>query len=57
MLDDRNPQLADHIDQLHRSGKTVFAAVGSLHMTGPTGLPSLMEKRGYQIERVKNRDN
>jgi uncharacterized protein len=51
-LDDRNPALAEHIDALHQSGKQVFAAVGSLHMFGPLGLPALMAKRGYRVERV-----
>jgi uncharacterized protein YbaP (TraB family) len=31
----------------------VFAAVGSLHMTGPKGLPRLLGQRGYTVERVK----
>ena len=52
LLDDRNPALAEHIDALHQSGKQVFAAVGSLHMFGPLGLPALMAKRGYRVERV-----
>lgn len=52
MLDDRAVPLADHIDALHKSGKRVFAAVGSLHMFGPVGLPALMAKRGYQVERI-----
>jgi uncharacterized protein YbaP (TraB family) len=52
ILDERNPNLAKHIDALHGSGKQVFAAVGSLHMFGPVGLPTLMEKRGYRVERV-----
>lgn len=51
-LDERNPALAEHIDALHGSGKQVFAAVGSLHMFGAMGLPALMEKRGYKVERV-----
>jgi uncharacterized protein YbaP (TraB family) len=51
-LDERNPNLADRIDALHANGKQVFAAVGSLHMFGPIGLPTLMEKRGYRVERV-----
>jgi uncharacterized protein len=51
-LDDRNPQLADRIDALHASGRRVFAAVGSLHQFGPLGLPTLMEKRGYRVERI-----
>ncbi|XAH24958.1 TraB/GumN family protein [Xylophilus sp. GW821-FHT01B05] len=50
LLDERNPVLADGIDALHRSGKTVFAAVGALHMIGPTGLPELLRQRGYEVE-------
>ena len=52
MLDDRNPALASGIDTLHASGKTVFAAVGSLHMFGPQGLPALLAQRGYRVERL-----
>jgi len=52
LLDDRNPNLAERIDAIHKSGKTVFAAVGSLHMFGPIGLPALMQKHGYRVERV-----
>jgi len=51
LLDDRNPALADKIDALHRSGRNVFAAVGSLHMVGPSGLPALLAARGYKVER------
>jgi uncharacterized protein YbaP (TraB family) len=53
MLDDRNPALAAGIDALHAGGKRVFAAVGSLHMIGPRGLPALLAKRGYQVERIE----
>jgi uncharacterized protein YbaP (TraB family) len=52
VLDGRNPALAEHIDALHKTGKNVFAAVGSLHMFGALGLPVLMAKRGYKIDRV-----
>jgi uncharacterized protein YbaP (TraB family) len=52
LLDDRNPNLADRIDGIHSSGKSVFAAVGSLHMFGATGLPAQMSRRGYRVERV-----
>jgi uncharacterized protein YbaP (TraB family) len=52
-LDDRNPNLAERIDVLHKSGKRVFAAVGSLHMFGTLGLPTLLEKRGYKVEQVE----
>lgn len=52
MLDDRNPALADSIAELHAVGQRVFAAVGSLHLIGPTGLPALMAQRGYRVERI-----
>jgi uncharacterized protein YbaP (TraB family) len=52
LLDDRNPGLADAIDAQHASGHNVFAAVGSLHMIGPNGLPALLARRGYEVERV-----
>lgn len=52
MVDDRNPALADAIAELHAVGRRVFAAVGSLHMIGPNGLPTLMAQRGYRVERI-----
>jgi len=52
MLDDRNPALADRIAALHADGQRVFAAVGSLHMTGPLGLPAQMAQRGFVVEPV-----
>ncbi len=52
VLDDRNPQLAEAIDKLHANGARVFAAVGSLHMIGPKGLPALLRQRGYRIEQA-----
>ncbi|MGD0961877.1 MAG: TraB/GumN family protein, partial [Methylomonas sp.] len=52
LLDKRNPNLADKIDNLVSSGKHVFAAVGALHLFGPQGLPTLLAERGYQVERV-----
>lgn len=52
LLDGRNPVMASRIDALHRSGKRVLAAVGSLHMAGSRGLPALLAHRGYAVERV-----
>ncbi|MED5620665.1 TraB/GumN family protein [Ideonella sp. BN130291] len=51
-LDGRNAQMAQRIDALHRSGRQVLAAVGTLHMTGEQGLPRLMRSLGYRVERV-----
>jgi uncharacterized protein len=53
LLDERNPRLAAAIDAIHGGGRTVFAAVGSLHMIGPAGLPALLRQRGYVVERVR----
>jgi len=52
MLDERNPAMAAQIAAWHDGGETVFAAVGSLHMIGPQGLPALLKKRGYRVERI-----
>jgi len=52
LLDDRNPALAANILSILDSGQTVFAAVGSLHMIGTTGLPTLLTQRGYKVEFV-----
>jgi uncharacterized protein YbaP (TraB family) len=50
--DDRNPALADGIEALHRGGRSVFAAVGALHMTGDKALPALLAQRGFSVERL-----
>jgi uncharacterized protein YbaP (TraB family) len=50
--DERNPKLAAGIDKLIASGKSVFAAVGALHMTGPKALPKLLQEMGYKVERI-----
>jgi uncharacterized protein len=52
LVDDRNQGLAESIVSIIDSGQTVFAAVGSLHMIGATGLPTLLAQRGYRIEFV-----
>jgi uncharacterized protein len=49
----RNPDLAAAIDLAHREGKRVFAATGILHMVGDGGLPRLLQKLGYKVERVR----
>ena len=55
LLDARNPALAARIEQLHASSRGVFAAVGSLHMTGPASLPTLLRERGFHVERIELR--
>jgi uncharacterized protein len=50
MLDDRNVLMAEKINQLHASGKRVFAGVGVLHMVGAQALPALMRVKGFEVE-------
>jgi uncharacterized protein YbaP (TraB family) len=52
LLDERNPAMVRQIDAMHRSGSRVLVAVGSLHMSGPRGLPALLARVGYAIERL-----
>jgi len=52
LVDDRNPLMADKIVQWHAEGKSLFVAVGTLHMVGQVGLPELLKARGFQVERV-----
>ncbi len=52
LVDERNPLMADKIVQWHAEGKSLFVAVGSLHMTGDIGLPQLLRNKGFVVERV-----
>jgi uncharacterized protein YbaP (TraB family) len=55
LLDDRNPGLAQTVAELHERGQRVFAAVGSLHLFGPTGLPNLLRQRGFVVQPISLR--
>ena len=52
LVDERNPLMADKVVQWHDEGKSLFVAVGSLHLLGRQGLPELLKARGFQVERV-----
>lgn len=52
LLDERNLAMARRIEALHREG-SVLAAVGTLHLIGPQGLPALMARQGFRVERVR----
>ncbi|WP_420226295.1 TraB/GumN family protein [Pigmentiphaga litoralis] len=52
VLDDRNPALARGIAGLHGPARSVFAAVGALHMTGDLSLLRLLAEQGFEVERV-----
>ena len=53
LVDERNPLMADKIVKWHAEGKSLFVAVGTLHMVGSAGLPELLKARGFQVERVR----
>lgn len=55
MNDGRNPALARRIAALHAEGRPLLVAVGALHMTGPQALPLLLQRAGFQVERVTSR--
>jgi len=55
LLLNRNVAMADKIDDYLKHGKdgTYLIAVGSLHMVGESGLVSLLEQKGYEVEFVQ----
>ena len=50
--DARNAPMADKLAALQARGESFFAAVGSLHMTGPQALQRLLQARGFTVESV-----
>ena len=52
LVDERNPLMADKIVKWHAQGKSLFVAVGTLHLIGRAGLPALLKARGFEVERV-----
>ena len=52
LIDARNLTLARRVAAIHDAGHSVFAAVGSLHLTGPQGMPALLQAQGFRIELV-----
>lgn len=49
LVDERNLGLAAQLQRAHADGRSLFMAVGSLHMIGPQGLPALLATRGFQV--------
>jgi uncharacterized protein YbaP (TraB family) len=53
LITGRNPAMAARIEALHADGRRAFVAAGILHMIGETGLPALLQERGFTVERVE----
>ncbi len=52
LVDDRNIDMVNSVDKLHVQGKTLFVAVGTLHMIGDNGLPALLQSKGYEVKPI-----
>jgi uncharacterized protein YbaP (TraB family) len=52
LLDQRNPNMAKQVETLLRTDKNSFVAVGALHLLGAKGVPSLLQQRGYQVQKL-----
>ncbi|MBX6320268.1 MAG: TraB/GumN family protein [Rhodospirillaceae bacterium] len=51
LIDDRNRRMVERMAPRLAEGRA-FIAVGALHLPGPDGILSLLERRGYAVTRV-----
>jgi uncharacterized protein YbaP (TraB family) len=51
-VEERNPHMADVVEQFLKGREQAFVVVGAGHMVGRIGLVKLLEQRGYQVEQV-----
>lgn len=49
---DRNAVMTDSIEKLLRQGDNAFVIVGAAHFAGDEGIVSLLEQRGYSVDRI-----
>lgn len=52
LMRDRNISWLPEIEAMVGSGRVHFVTVGALHLVGDDGLVTLLEKRGYRVERL-----
>ena len=52
VVNQRSHVLAERIAALHAKEGPMLAAIGALHMTGPSGLPALLRARGFIVKQV-----
>lgn len=50
---DRNPHMADRLEQCLHSTDSCFMVVGAAHVVGKEGIVHLMEERGYKVEQAR----
>jgi uncharacterized protein YbaP (TraB family) len=49
---DRNEEMTARLVELARDGRTRFVVLGAGHMVGDRGIPALLARRGFRVERV-----
>jgi uncharacterized protein len=54
LITDRNHRMADRIDSIAHT-KSIFVAIGALHLPGPEGVLNLLRGKGYQTTPLFNR--
>jgi uncharacterized protein YbaP (TraB family) len=47
----RNARWAGQVAEMLEGDENVLLVVGAMHLVGDRGLPALLEKRGYRVER------
>jgi hypothetical protein len=51
----RNEEMTDQLADLVRDGRRRFVVLGAAHMLDERGIPALLRKRGFRVERVNGR--
>ncbi len=51
LIYERNRNWAVRVDEMLEGDDDVLLIVGAMHLVGPRGLPALLEKRGFPVER------
>ena len=51
LIYERNARWADQVSEMLRDGDDVLVVVGAMHLVGERGLPALLEKRGFRVQR------
>ena len=49
----RNRDWVGQLDAILASGERPLVAVGTAHLLGPDGLPTLLARRGYTTRRIQ----
>jgi uncharacterized protein YbaP (TraB family) len=47
----RNARWAEQVSEMLEGDDDVLVVVGAMHLVGDRGLPALLAKRGYEVER------